>query len=88
MAVGEASRDVTFTPMTCIDGRMTENMSAQHDTVEHTSENGRSSILKDRCRLRIDVEVGWARKEGVIRWGCCVDVYKCVCVRLSVCVCM
>lgn len=43
--MGEASGVVTLTPRTCIDGRMTENMSAQHDTVEHTSENGRSSIF-------------------------------------------
>lgn len=68
--VGEASGVVTLTPMTCIDGRMTENMSAQHDTVEHTSENGRSSILKDRCRLQVDVEVDWTQVGGVIRYGC------------------
>ena len=61
--MGEASGVVTLTPMTCMDGRMTENMSAQHDTVEHTSENGRSSILKDRRSLMVDVEADWTQRE-------------------------
>jgi len=35
---------VTSSPMSCMEGRMTEKRRAQQDTVEQTSEKGRSSM--------------------------------------------